>query len=117
MAAACNLLSAHPDKTVREVALAVAAGYRLPTQFAKAFRREVGMSPSAFSAKVPEVRAHMTREQYSRSHAVFADPGQSSLGLRGEVRARAALPRPRALMRQPGGAQRLPQRLLTQHDP
>jgi AraC-like DNA-binding protein len=71
---------------VREVALAV--GYRQPAQFAKAFRREVGMSLSAFSAKAPEVRAHMTREQYSRLDAVFADPGQSSplmgaLGLSG----------------------------------
>src|SRR3954466_5016428 len=35
-----------PQRTVREVSLAV--GYRQPAQFAKAFRREFGVSPGAY---------------------------------------------------------------------
>jgi AraC family transcriptional regulator of adaptative response / methylphosphotriester-DNA alkyltransferase methyltransferase len=48
MAAARKLLRARPDMTVREVAHAV--GYRQPAQFAKAFRREAGVSPAEYRA-------------------------------------------------------------------
>ena len=48
MARAAELLAAG-SLTVREVAHRV--GYRQPAQFAKAFRRHVGMSPSDFRAR------------------------------------------------------------------
>src|ERR671930_966342 len=41
----------HKDLTVREVARQV--GYRQPAQFAKAFRRPHGASPSAFRSRRP----------------------------------------------------------------
>jgi transcriptional regulator GlxA family with amidase domain len=47
MRAAAHLLNqATPGQTVREVAAAV--GYRQPAQFAKAFRRTFGVSPSEY---------------------------------------------------------------------
>jgi AraC-like DNA-binding protein len=50
MVAARNLLRAHPEMTVRGVAEAV--GYQQPSQFAKAFRREIGVSPAEYKALV-----------------------------------------------------------------
>ena len=44
--AAAASLRTNPRQTVREVALAV--GYRQPAQFAKAFRREFGVSPAEY---------------------------------------------------------------------
>jgi AraC family transcriptional regulator of adaptative response / methylphosphotriester-DNA alkyltransferase methyltransferase len=44
--AAAASLRADPGQTVREVALAV--GYHQPAQFAKAFRREFGVSPAEY---------------------------------------------------------------------
>ena len=46
MAVACHLLRARPGMTVAEVSRAV--GYQEPSQFAKAFRREVGVAPARF---------------------------------------------------------------------
>jgi AraC family transcriptional regulator, regulatory protein of adaptative response / methylphosphotriester-DNA alkyltransferase methyltransferase len=44
--AAAELLRADPGQTVHHVSHAV--GYRQPAQFAKAFRRQFGMSPAEF---------------------------------------------------------------------
>jgi AraC-like DNA-binding protein len=58
MAAARRLFRLRPHMTVREVAFAV--GYRQAAQFAKAFRREVGVSPSEFKAD-PSFAGRMRR--------------------------------------------------------
>jgi transcriptional regulator GlxA family with amidase domain len=51
MDAAAQLLAGSP-LTVREVAQRV--GYRQPAQFAKAFRRHHGLSPSSYRARRPQ---------------------------------------------------------------
>jgi AraC family transcriptional regulator of adaptative response / methylphosphotriester-DNA alkyltransferase methyltransferase len=50
---AAELLARH-DVTVREVAHRV--GYRQPAQFAKAFRRRLGVAPSDFRSSRPALR-------------------------------------------------------------
>jgi AraC-like DNA-binding protein len=44
--AAAQIMRSDPQRTVREVSLAV--GYRQPAQFAKAFRRRYGVSPAEY---------------------------------------------------------------------
>jgi len=74
MAAARRLFRLKPHMTVREVASAV--GYRQPAQFAKAFRREVGVSPGEFRAdpsfagRVRRAPAHTERRATSQSAAL-----------------------------------------------
>ena len=46
--AAAQIMRSDPQRTVREVSLAV--GYRQPAQFAKAFRRRYGVSPAEYRA-------------------------------------------------------------------
>jgi transcriptional regulator GlxA family with amidase domain len=56
MEKAAELLSG-PGLTVREVAHRV--GYRQPAQFAKAFRRHLGVAPSDYRAEAPRARGLM----------------------------------------------------------
>jgi AraC-like DNA-binding protein len=55
LVAAATSLRHDPEQTVREVALAV--GYRQPAQFAKAFRRQFGVSPAEYRDAVARDRA------------------------------------------------------------
>jgi AraC family transcriptional regulator of adaptative response / methylphosphotriester-DNA alkyltransferase methyltransferase len=52
--AAAAAMRADPQRTVRDVSLAV--GYRQPAQFAKAFRREFGVSPAAYREAAARAR-------------------------------------------------------------
>src|SRR3954462_10480985 len=54
--AAAAAMRADPQRTVRDVSLAV--GYRQPAQFAKAFRREFGVSPAVYRRAAARAREH-----------------------------------------------------------
>jgi AraC family transcriptional regulator of adaptative response / methylphosphotriester-DNA alkyltransferase methyltransferase len=78
MAAARNLLRAHPEMTVRGVAQAV--GYQQPSQFAKAFRREVGTSPAEFRAVASRLGGPgVLKPSYSPAHLARSQPPAPSL--------------------------------------
>jgi AraC family transcriptional regulator, regulatory protein of adaptative response / methylphosphotriester-DNA alkyltransferase methyltransferase len=53
--AAAAAMREDPQRTVRDVSLAV--GYRQSAQFAKAFRREFGISPAAYREAAARARA------------------------------------------------------------
>src|SRR3954451_12344177 len=54
--AAAAAMREDPQRTVRAVSLAV--GYRQPAQFAKAFRREFGVSPAVYREAAARAREH-----------------------------------------------------------